>query len=757
MNHSCNPNCATQKWIVNGQLRIGLFALRRIKASSELTFDYKYIRFGESAQKCLCGEANCKGVIGEEHKETAARVALPSRRTAQEDDEMVQAMELFTGDSGLECLKDVDLIARLLLRCDDPPSTIPLLATIRKTGDPALLARFITLHGLQIINMLMGTHWRNREIVEAAIGILQSLPVRSRNFVDDSHIEEKLERLSENDQFGGEFGDAASALLTSWSRLESTYRIPKAASSRAQRPERSDVRPSMGDQKAAPPAIPNSPSPQSSSSSAASSSIGYFLGHGISEHYDKKPRWESSRSAALPYARLQESPQKGGEATIYARNSANPSARDNGASGLHLGSSTSHNAEAPPRAHSHPTGGEATGGMRLEGSSSGVDAPQHASSSLPQHSGSTSHAGLRIDDGGRRTDAPHHVHAHSTGRDGERAQRPEHTSRRTDEPEQGSSRSASSHGTSALRTSENGRHSNISQHAHHSSTIRGPSDTYARSSTSSEAYAGKTSHGDRGHLQHPLPEGWQSAISPEGKTYYFHIVTRETSWDPPPNPATSQRLPLSSSHVDRPREQRDYRAASTSLSHPASNPPLSNATEDADRRLQEIIEKAKRSVRERNASEATATSAPGSSSQPSETPSHGGRHLKDSTVSITNRAKPSKGSSAGGGADTLKSLEGRLRGLISAVVAEYLEKWCRDQVHSQKDFQDLSRKLTHGIIDKEMRHLSQSSARSAAMSSSDAELLSSSKKTKIGKYLAQYLRLHGYRVDDQESGQQSGE
>ena len=32
MNHSCQPNCETQKWNVNGDIRIGLFATDDITA-----------------------------------------------------------------------------------------------------------------------------------------------------------------------------------------------------------------------------------------------------------------------------------------------------------------------------------------------------------------------------------------------------------------------------------------------------------------------------------------------------------------------------------------------------------------------------------------------------------------------------------------------------------------------------------------------------------------------------------------------------
>lgn len=40
MNHSCDPNCETQKWTVNGEVRVGLFANRDIAIGDELCFNY---------------------------------------------------------------------------------------------------------------------------------------------------------------------------------------------------------------------------------------------------------------------------------------------------------------------------------------------------------------------------------------------------------------------------------------------------------------------------------------------------------------------------------------------------------------------------------------------------------------------------------------------------------------------------------------------------------------------------------------------
>ncbi|CAI9786607.1 unnamed protein product [Fraxinus pennsylvanica] len=65
INHSCDPNCRTEKWMVDGEVCVGLFALRDIKKGEEVTFDYNYVRvFGAAVKKCVCGSPNCRGYIG---------------------------------------------------------------------------------------------------------------------------------------------------------------------------------------------------------------------------------------------------------------------------------------------------------------------------------------------------------------------------------------------------------------------------------------------------------------------------------------------------------------------------------------------------------------------------------------------------------------------------------------------------------------------------------------------------------------------
>ncbi|XP_075224627.1 nuclear receptor binding SET domain protein isoform X2 [Lycorma delicatula] len=64
MNHSCQPNCETQKWTVNGDTRVGLFALCDIPAHSELVFNYNLESIGTDKKPCMCGAPNCSGFIG---------------------------------------------------------------------------------------------------------------------------------------------------------------------------------------------------------------------------------------------------------------------------------------------------------------------------------------------------------------------------------------------------------------------------------------------------------------------------------------------------------------------------------------------------------------------------------------------------------------------------------------------------------------------------------------------------------------------
>ncbi|CAH2063469.1 unnamed protein product, partial [Thlaspi arvense] len=62
-NHSCNPNTEMQKWIIDGETRIGIFSTRCINKGEPLTYDYQFVQFGED-QDCYCGAVDCRKKLG---------------------------------------------------------------------------------------------------------------------------------------------------------------------------------------------------------------------------------------------------------------------------------------------------------------------------------------------------------------------------------------------------------------------------------------------------------------------------------------------------------------------------------------------------------------------------------------------------------------------------------------------------------------------------------------------------------------------
>ncbi|XP_024022069.1 histone-lysine N-methyltransferase ASHH3-like, partial [Morus notabilis] len=63
INHSCCPNTEMQKWIIDGETKIGIFATRDISKGEHLTYDYQFVQFGAD-QDCHCGAEGCRRKLG---------------------------------------------------------------------------------------------------------------------------------------------------------------------------------------------------------------------------------------------------------------------------------------------------------------------------------------------------------------------------------------------------------------------------------------------------------------------------------------------------------------------------------------------------------------------------------------------------------------------------------------------------------------------------------------------------------------------
>ena len=70
INHSCDPNCETQKWTTGSTCSIGIFSIHDIQEGEELTFDYQFERIGNASMPCFCRSPKCRRMLGK-NKEIA--------------------------------------------------------------------------------------------------------------------------------------------------------------------------------------------------------------------------------------------------------------------------------------------------------------------------------------------------------------------------------------------------------------------------------------------------------------------------------------------------------------------------------------------------------------------------------------------------------------------------------------------------------------------------------------------------------------
>lgn len=66
INHSCDPNCHVEIWIVDGLPRLIIVASQNIYCSEELSYDYNLRLYNPcGAQKCSCGSKICRKEISQ--------------------------------------------------------------------------------------------------------------------------------------------------------------------------------------------------------------------------------------------------------------------------------------------------------------------------------------------------------------------------------------------------------------------------------------------------------------------------------------------------------------------------------------------------------------------------------------------------------------------------------------------------------------------------------------------------------------------
>lgn len=196
---------------MNGLLRVGFFSLRDIECGDEITFDYQFQRFGERAQKCYCGSANCRNYLGGTKqapsralKDTAFSGIRDGRRkgrqiSAQSPEDAEDAefeKEIFDIVGSSWKLKDEDQvlsISRTMLQAETPTQRIMLLQVLQATEDVSCLKKFLSLHGLRLLWSWMVdlTDTGSPEMLQFKLKVLETLehlPITTRNQLDETKL-----------------------------------------------------------------------------------------------------------------------------------------------------------------------------------------------------------------------------------------------------------------------------------------------------------------------------------------------------------------------------------------------------------------------------------------------------------------------------------------------------------------------------------------------------------------------------------------
>ncbi|XP_065185032.1 histone-lysine N-methyltransferase SETD2-like [Sycon ciliatum] len=221
MNHSCEPNCETQKWTVNGRLKVGFFTKRDIAADEELTFDYQFERIGEGAQECHCGTPSCSGYIGgkQQKSERGNVVVIPGGRQSKksrdasgdgDDDEAAGAVmedeltrtvrQCCRGDGqGLVREEDVLVLSRVMVTADSTEHRMLVLEALLNTHNDKCLRMFVKLQGLSLLWSWMVDleDGSNGPMAMRVLEALEHLPVMNRNVLKDSKVLSQVTRWSE--------------------------------------------------------------------------------------------------------------------------------------------------------------------------------------------------------------------------------------------------------------------------------------------------------------------------------------------------------------------------------------------------------------------------------------------------------------------------------------------------------------------------------------------------------------------------------
>lgn len=244
-NHSCNPNCYVDKWIVGDKTRMGIFTKRSIQAGEELVFNYNVDRYGADPQPCYCGEPNCMGFLGGKTQTdkatklsdlTIAALGIEDwdawdeavskkprkRKTGEDDEEYVNEVQ----PKPLSAEENVTKVMATLLQCKEKWITVKLLTRIQTAQTEKVMYYVVKMHGYHTLKSVLSRWNEDVNVILQIFGILYQLPRLTKNKITESKIEGIVQNVLGvcEDEKVQEMGKK---LLQEWSTLETAYRISR--------------------------------------------------------------------------------------------------------------------------------------------------------------------------------------------------------------------------------------------------------------------------------------------------------------------------------------------------------------------------------------------------------------------------------------------------------------------------------------------------------------------------------------------------
>lgn len=117
INHSCDPNCELQRWVVKGRMHIGIFAKREIFPGEALSYDYQFDTQETEVFKCYCGTGKCRGTMAPKTKRDFSGIEFFSKLNQSdlsqhhENNEPMDKNSLARRESDGTHLNDNDVVA----------------------------------------------------------------------------------------------------------------------------------------------------------------------------------------------------------------------------------------------------------------------------------------------------------------------------------------------------------------------------------------------------------------------------------------------------------------------------------------------------------------------------------------------------------------------------------------------------------------------------------------------------------------------